>query len=544
MNLRFILTLTGSLLLWISCPMAIAQNNKNRAQEDSRRYFQKWLQETVVYIITPEEKEVFEKLTTPEERDAFIEQFWHRRDPDPKTAVNEFKEEHYRRLAYANENFKSGIAGWKTDRGRIYIIHGPPNQREAYPTGGNYERREHEGGGFTSVYPFERWWYRNLPGGRADVELEFIDPKMSNEYYLSVSPEEKDALLFSEGLGPTSAEEFGLRAKKDRPYFVSNYGEPYPGMNSRSKDDPMRRYETYFGVQKPAPLKYPDLKEMVRVSVSYTDLPFQVRQDYFKLNEGQTLAPVTIQFQNKDLTWKAGDDGHSIRVAVYGMVTTLTNHFVLEFEDVVSTNYRPEEMQQGLLERSMYQKIIPIHSNMRYKLDLVVKDLNSGKVGVLSKALIPPGHSSSQLEASSLVLADFIQTLGQAPEQQQMFILGDVKIRPSVDKVFLPSDPLGVYLQLYNVGSDQSTLAPVLLVTYSITGQGRVLREVIDRRGESTQFYSGQRLVLIKRLSLNGLNPGEYVLKVHVRDAISQRELSLSSGFAVDNRQARLTSSK
>ncbi|PYV81084.1 MAG: hypothetical protein DMG05_30525 [Acidobacteria bacterium] len=110
--------------------------------------------------------------------------------------------------------------------------------------------------------------------------------------------------------------------------------------------------------------------------------------------------------------------------------------------------------------------------------------------------------------------------------------------------MFLPSDPLGVYLQLYNVGSDQSTLAPVLLVTYSITGQGRVLREVIDRRGESTQFYSGQRLVLIKGLSLNGLNPGEYVLKVHVRDAISQRELSLSSGFAVDNRQARLTSSK
>ena len=544
MNLRFILTLTGSLLLWSSCPVAIAQNNKNRAQEDSRRYFQKWLQETVVYIITPEEKEVFEKLTTSEERDAFIAQFWHRRDPDPKTAVNEFKDEHYRRLAYANENFKSGIAGWKTDRGRIYIIHGPPDQREAYPTGGNYERREYEGGGFTSVYPFERWWYRNLPGGRADVELEFIDPKMSNEYYLSVSPEEKDALLFSEGLGPTSAEEFGLRVKKDRPYFVSNYGEPYPGMNSRSKDDPMRRYETYFGVQKPAPLKYPDLKEIVKVNITYTDLPFQVRQDYFKLNEGQTLAPVTIQFQNKDLTWKAGDDGHSIRVAVYGIVTTLTNRVVLEFEDVVSTNYRPEEMQQGLLERSMYQKIIPIHSNMRYKLDLVVKDLNSGKVGVLSKALIPPGHSSSQLEASSLVLADFIQTLGQAPEQQQMFILGDVKIRPSVDKVFLPSDPLGVYLQLYNVGSDQSTLAPVLQVTYSITGQGRVLREVIDRRGESTQFYSGQRLVLIKGLPLNGLNPGEYVLKVHVRDAISQRELSLSSGFAVDNRQARLTSSK
>jgi GWxTD domain-containing protein len=543
MNLRFIMTLTFSVLLWISPPLVVAQGKKDRAERDKQRYYQNWLKETVVYIISPEEKEVFGKLATSEERDQFIEQFWRRRDPDPKTAANEFKEEHYRRIAYANENYQSGLAGWKTDRGRVYIIYGPPDQREAYPTGGNYQRADHEGGGFTSVYPFERWWYRNLPGGRSDIELEFIDPKMSNEYYLAVSPEEKDALLNSDGLGPTTAEEFGLRAKKDRPYFVSNYGEPYPGMNTRSKDDPMRRYETYFDVQKPPPLKYPDLKDMVKVNVTYTDLPFQVRQDYFKLGEGQILAPVTIQFKNKDLTWAAGAASHSIRVAVYGILTTLTNRVALEFEDVVSTDYRPEEMQQGLLERSMYQKIIPIQSNMRYRLDLVVKDLNSGKVGTISKALIPPVQSSDRLEASSLVLAEFIQTFPQTP-QQQMFILGDVKVRPSIDKVFLPSDPLGVYLQLYNFGLDQSTLAPVVQVTYSITGQGRVVREVIDRRGESTQFYSDQRLVLIKGLSLKGLNPGEYVLKVHVRDGITQKDVSLSSAFTVDSKQSHLASSK
>jgi len=543
MNLRFIMTLTFSVLFWISTPLVVAQGKKDRAERDKQRYYQNWLKETVVYIISPEEKEVFGKLATSEERDQFIEQFWRRRDPDPKTAANEFKEEHYRRIAYANENYQSGLAGWKTDRGRVYIIYGPPDQREAYPTGGNYQRADHEGGGFTSVYPFERWWYRNLPGGRSDIELEFIDPKMSNEYYLAVSPEEKDALLNSDGLGPTTAEEFGLRAKKDRPYFVSNYGEPYPGMNTRSKDDPMRRYETYFDVQKPPPLKYPDLKDMVKVNVTYTDLPFQVRQDYFKLGEGQILAPVTIQFKNKDLTWAAGAASHSIRVAVYGILTTLTNRVALEFEDVVSTDYRPEEMQQGLLERSMYQKIIPIQSNMRYRLDLVVKDLNSGKVGTISKALIPPVQSSDRLEASSLVLAEFIQTFPQTP-QQQMFILGDVKVRPSIDKVFLPSDPLGVYLQLYNFGLDQSTLAPVVQVTYSITGQGRVVREVIDRRGESTQFYSDQRLVLIKGLSLKGLNPGEYVLKVHVRDGITQKDVSLSSAFTVDSKQSHLASSK
>ena len=544
MNLRFVLTLTGSLLLSISGPPTFAQGNKNRAQKESQRHYQKWLKETVVYIISPEEKDVFQKLTATEERDKFIEQFWYRRDPDPKTAVNEFKEEHYRRIAYANENFKSGFAGWKTDRGRIYIIHGPPDQREAYPTGGNYERREYEGGGFTTVHPFERWWYRNLPGVGSDVELEFIDPKMSNEYYLAVAPEEKDALLNSEGLGPTHAEEFGLRAKKDRPYFVSNYGEPYPGMNTRSKDDPMRRYESFFGVQKPPPLKYPDLKEMVKVNVTYSDLPFQVRQDYFKLNDAQTVAPLTIQFRNKDLTWKASEGGHSIRVAVYGMVTDLTNRVVLEFEDVVSTDYRPEEMEQGLLERSMYQKIIPLNSKIRHKVDLVVKDLNSGKVGAISKGLVPPAPSSNQLEASSLVLAEFIQTLGKAPEQDQMFVLGDVKLRPSIDKVFLPSDPLGVYLQLYHFGLDQSTNAPAVQVTYTITSQGKVVREVIDRRGESTQFASGQRLVLIKGLSLKGLNPGEYVLRVDVRDGISQRQVAVTSSFAVDNKQAHLATSK
>ncbi len=115
--------------------------------------------------------------------------------------------------------------------------------------------------------------------------------------------------MYQRGARTDPAEEFGLRAKKDRPYFVSNYGEPYPGMNTRSKDDPMRRYETFFGVQKPPPLKYPDLKEMVKVNVTYTDLPFQVRQDYFKLNEAQMLAPLTIQFRNKDLTWKAATGG-------------------------------------------------------------------------------------------------------------------------------------------------------------------------------------------------------------------------------------------
>ena len=304
-------------------------------EEESKDYYRKWLNEDVVYIISAEEKSVFEKLTTAEERDAFIEQFWQRRDTDPRTPTNEFKEEHYRRIAYANEHFKSGIAGWKTDRGRVYIAFGPPSGKEAYPSGGTYEREPHEGGGSTSVYPFERWWYRYIEGVGSDVELEFVDPNFSNEYRLAVNPEEKDAFLNLSGMGLTWAEEFMKKDKKDRPYFVSNYGEEYPGINTRAKDNAFDRYEQYFRVQAPPPIKYKDLQEVVKVNISYNALPFRAREDYIKLNEEQVLAPVTLQFENKDLTFKDRGGSHTINIAVYGIVTTMTNRIVQEFEDEV-----------------------------------------------------------------------------------------------------------------------------------------------------------------------------------------------------------------
>ncbi len=106
-----------------------------------------------MYIITPEEKAAFKQLSNDEERDNFIEAFWQRRDPTPDTPENEFKEEHYRRIEYANEHFAAGIPGWKTDRGRMYIKWGPADEVESHPSGGMYERPEDQGGGQTTTYP-------------------------------------------------------------------------------------------------------------------------------------------------------------------------------------------------------------------------------------------------------------------------------------------------------------------------------------------------------------------------------------------------------
>src|SRR5205809_6508787 len=120
--------------------------------------YKQWLTEDVTYIITPDERNAFLQLQTNEEREQFIEQFWLRRSSNPDLPDNDFKEEHYRRIAYANEHYASGIPGWKTDRGRMYIMWGPADEVESHPTGGTYDRPMEEGGGSTSTYPWK-------PGG-------------------------------------------------------------------------------------------------------------------------------------------------------------------------------------------------------------------------------------------------------------------------------------------------------------------------------------------------------------------------------------------
>ncbi|MCX6620447.1 MAG: GWxTD domain-containing protein, partial [Acidobacteria bacterium] len=202
----------------ISKPMTERQR---RRQEDKLRKeletpYRKWLNEDVGYIITDEERATLKRLATDEEREQFIEQFWLRRDPSPDTAENEFKEEHYRRIAYANERYASGIPGWKSDRGRIYITFGPPDEIESHPSGGSYERPYEEGGGTTSTYPFEKWRYRWIEGVGSDINIEFVDPTMTGEYRMTMDPSEKDALLMVPGAGLTLMEQMGMSTKTDR----------------------------------------------------------------------------------------------------------------------------------------------------------------------------------------------------------------------------------------------------------------------------------------------------------------------------------------
>src|SRR5437867_3880349 len=247
--------------------------NEKKKKEELKSVYKKWMDEDVNYIITDEERKAFKQLKTDEERDQFIEQFWLRRDPDPDTPENEYKEQYFERIQYANEKFSSGIPGWRTDRGRIYITFGKPDEIESHPAGGPYERPSYEGGGSTSTYPFETWWYRYIEGIGSDIEIEFVDPSGSGEYRIARSPDEKDALLYTPNAGLTLSEQLGMSNKTDRiTGAYGNTGGRGQLFGGRAKDQPFEKLQLLADLQRAPAIKFRDLEVKADLPEIATDI--------------------------------------------------------------------------------------------------------------------------------------------------------------------------------------------------------------------------------------------------------------------------------
>lgn len=522
--------MTGLLCLTLLALAAGAfgqQDAKVLQAEESTDYYRRWLDEDVLYLISEEEKEVFQSLTNELERERFIEQFWLRRDPDPRTAENEFKEEHYRRIAYANQWFASGIPGWRTDRGRIYIMHGPPDQRDTYPSGGTYHRPEHEGGGSTSVFPFEVWRYRHVEGVGDDVELEFVDPVGGGEYRLALDAEEKDALRHVPGIGLTWAEARGQSNKSMRSSYKS-----FRVM--RAKDSPFERYETFVNVQRPPEIRFKDLQELVKVSVSYEEVQYAVRVDSFRLNETTDIVPVTLQIPNSQLSYGSEGEHFVARLAVYGLVTDLGGRIAAEFEDDLVSAYPAADLERGRKLSSVYQKLLFLEPSRRYKLDLVVRDQRSSRIGVKSSAIIPGEYSGPDLRMSSVLLSNHVRQVAES-DAGKMFVLGDLKIHPSPDNTFSKGAPIGAYLQLYNFGVDQASGEPSIQVVYSLFREGELVERVEDATGSSILSFSNDRAVLLKALPADLFNPGTYRVRISISDKVTGQDAEAEASFRIED---------
>jgi len=440
----------------IAKPLTEKQRKKQEAKlrKELETPYKKWLNEDVTYIITDEERTAFKRLNTDEEREQFIEQFWLRRDPTPDTEENEFKEEHYRRIAYANERYASGIPGWKTDRGRIYITYGPPDEIDSHPSGGSYERPIEEGGGETSTYPFEDWRYRYIEGIGNDVNIEFVDPTMTGEYRMTMDPSEKDALLYVPGAGLTMYEQMGMSNKTARfnrtdGTHLGTGNQPLPASMNE-----FERLERFAKLQAPPKVKFKDLEAAVSTHITFNILPVKVQADFIKVTNSTILTNITLQFENKNLQFQLKDGVQKAAVNIYARITTMSRRPVNWFEDTVTKEAPPQMLPELVNKSSIYQKQIPLAPGT-YRLNVVVKDVIGGNMNNYEMALNVPHYDDEKLSASTLILADVMEKVPLRSIGMGQFVIGNSKVRPRLNDTFGHEEKLGIYVQFYNFGPDE-----------------------------------------------------------------------------------------
>ena len=502
--------------------------------------YRKWLDEDVRWIITDEEQKAFMQLSNDEERDQFIEAFWQRRDPTPDTEENEFKEEHYRRIAYANEHFAAGIPGWKADRGRIYIVFGPADEIDSHPSGGSYERPQEEGGGETSTFPFETWRYRYLEGIGQEVIIEFVDTCMCGDYHMTMDRSEKDALKYTPNAGLTLYEQMGMASKASR---FTNGGIEQLGQSPFNKDLQTKQFdrlEQFAKLQAAPAVKFKDLLEVVSHKISVNLMPFDVRADFVKVTSDTVLVPVTIQIKNRDVTFQNKDGVERGTVNIFGRVTTLTGKVVQTFEDTVQVDVPVELLPKTAENSSVYWKALPLRiSQNRYRLDIAVKDVNGDRTGSWSHAITIPDFSEDKLSSSTLIIADQMEPVATKNVGTGNFVIGTTKVRPRVAPsdgkpiLFKRNQKMNFWMQVYNLSVDEKTHKPSATIEYNVTDANN---KAVIHTVESTDTMGnvGDQVTLQKTLSAANLQPGLYKIEIKVNDNLSKQTLDPTATFAVE----------
>ena len=514
---------------------------RKELKQELKGAYKTWLEQDVAYIITDEERKAFKSLSNDEEREAFIENFWLRRNPNPDSPENEFRDEHYRRIAYANEHFAAGKPGWKTDRGHIYIAFGKPDSEDSHPSGGSYQRPMDEGGGETSTFPFTVWHYRYIEGIGDNIDIEFVDTCQCGDYHFTIDRSEKDALLRVPGAGLTQWEEMGMAKKADR--FKGGgealgTGPQSSGQNSKEFD----RIELAAKLFAPPPIKFKDLDAFVSEHTILTGppLPFDVRTDFVRVTESTVLVPVTLQIKNRDITFVTKDGVSKGVVNILGKVTTLTHKTVQTFEDTVQVTEPAELLEKKLDQPSIYWQALPLRPGL-YRLDIAIKDVNNpDHVGVYGRGINVPTYSDEKLSTSSLILSDNVTPVDSHSVGTGSCVIGNTKVCPRVQ--VNPATPvsykrnqnLAFWMQVYNLGIDEQSKSNMATVTYQIvdTATNNV---IFEKQMDSKELGThSDQLTVEKSLPIAGLSPGKYKVTIKVNDTISKQEIAQSAPFVVE----------
>src|SRR3984893_5219142 len=507
------------------------KTNEKQVLKELATPYKKWLSEDVTYIITDAERKAFLGLQTNEEREQFIEEFWQRRNPDPDSVDNPLKEEHYRRIAYANEHFASGVAGWRTDRGRIYIMYGKPDSLESHTQGENYQRPFDQGGGETKTYAFEDWTYHYIEGIGENVEVDFVDPSGTGEFRLTTDPSEKDAMLYVPGAGLTLAEQQGMSSKAAR--FTNTDGThmaPSPYGARSSNLDEFSRLELEAKIWTPPAVKFKDLEAVVSSRIVRDQIKFDYRFDFMRVAGDTVLVPITIQIPNNQLSFQSKDGVHTATLNLFARVSSLSGRTVQTFEDTIRKDFPDSLLQASLRSSSIYQKAVPLRPGL-YRLDVVIKDTSSNNIGVVNTRLAVPPFDDDKLQASTLILADEISPVAAKELGVGQFVIGSVKIRPKVDGTFLANQPMGMFLQIYNLKVDDKTHKNSATLDMQVFQGDQSIAHVVHSSEDLKQ--TGEQLTVQQVVAINTLVPGKYRLEIKATDALANQTISRTADFTV-----------
>jgi GWxTD domain-containing protein len=498
-----------------------------------------WLDKDVRWIITDEERKAFMQLSNEEEREQFIEAFWDRRNPNPDSEDNEFKDEHYRRIEYANEHFAAGMPGWMTDRGRIYIVFGPPDEIDSHPSGGQYERPQEEGGGSTSTFPFEDWRYRYIEGFGNEVIIEFVDDCQCGAYEMTMDRGRKDALLHTPGGGLTDMETMGISDKAGRYSGSPEHLGVGPLGQSQLQSKQFDRLEQFYKLQSAPPIKFKDLATEVGHHITYNPMPFDVRVDYVKITSDTVLVPITVQLKNRDITFTNKEGVQHGVVNIFGRVTSLSGKVMQTFEDTVVADVPEELLARETENVKIYSKSVPLRPG-HYKLDVVVKDVNGDRVGTKSQSMMVPDFSDEKLTNSSLILADLVEPVPTSSIGTGMFVIGTTKVRPRVaaadgkPAVFKRGMKVNFWMQVYNLSVDGKTHKPSATFEYDIVNSTTNKAVVHAVESSDKMGNVGDQVTLHKEVAAANLDPGMYKIEIKVSDNISKQTVDPSATFTVE----------
>ncbi len=529
-------------------PLKRRLSDKERIQQhkdvrgELKGSYKTWLDQDVRWIITDQEMQAFKALGNDEERDQFIENFWLRRNPNPDSPDNEYREEHYARIAYSNEHFAAGKPGWRTDRGHIYIAYGKPDSIDSHPSGGNYERPMEEGGGSTSTFPFEVWHYRYLEGIGDNIDVEFVDTCMCGDYHMTLDRSEKDALKHTPGAGQTLYEQTGQAKQADR---FAGGGLEQLGAGPMSQSNQSKQFDrlnTFSKLLAAPQIKFKDLEAFMATSKILTGPPFlfDVRTDYVKVTNDTVLVPLTLQIRNRDITFSNKDGVATGTVNILGRVSNLNHRAVQTFEDTVSVPVPSELLAKTQNNVSVWWKSLPMRPGL-YKIDIVIKDVNApDHIGTWRRSVNVPKYDDDKLSASSLILADQMERVPSKEIGAGNFVIGNTRIRPRVPPgvaaavTFHRAQSLNFWMQVYNLGIDEKSKQNAATVEYQIVDMA-TNKLLLDTQ-ESTSKISpnADQVTLERSVPLASLQPGKYQVTIKVNDGVSKQQIAESAPFVVD----------